>query len=215
MKGKIAVLAGACVLIPTLALADYCRDCGDHSHHARKHAAHHDWKAHKHWQKHSRKQERKQARKHRRDARHSYTELARVIDVEPVYRYYTQTTEHNSCLRREVTSSAYNSWTPAILGAVIGGTVGHKIGDSYGDADVAAVAGGVLGATLGRDVARHNRESRALHVSGPCRPEKPERVRREPLEYVVTYRYNGQVYRTHMDHHPGDWVELDVKLKPV
>jgi uncharacterized protein YcfJ len=38
---------------------------------------------------------------------------------------------------------------------------------------------------------------------------------REPVEYVVTYRYNGQVYRTHMDRHPGEWVELDVNVNPV
>ena len=213
MKTGTFVLAGTLALLPTLAVADYCRDCSDHLHNLRHD---HRWQpiAHAHHKAHKRERRKKHRAGHHNTASRQ-VEYARVVDVEPVYRYYTQTVEHDSCLCRNSHASDYRSWTPAILGAVIGGTVGHKIGDSYGDADVAAVAGGVLGAAIGRDVGQQRRDARTWTSAGPCRSVEHKRVRGEPVEYVVTYRYNGQVYRTHMDRHPGEWVELDVKIKPV
>jgi uncharacterized protein YcfJ len=93
--------------------------------------------------------------------------------------------------------------------------VGHAIGDSHGDPKAAALAGGVIGASLGRDVGNHMHESRHLVVDGPCQPSERQHTRREVVEYVVSYRYNGEVYRTRMDYDPGEWIALDVDVKPA
>lgn len=222
MKQKLLILTGVLALAPTLAVADYCRDCRDDAHthtyqHDHRHYDGHDQKA---WKKTWKKAQRKHAREHRRVVFHngndfSSTAYARVVDVEPVYRYYTQTVQDTSCLQRNRQYTGHTNWAPAVLGAVIGGAVGHRVGDAQGDPDAAAIAGGLLGAAIGRDVAVRERESRALSVRGPCQSVQRETRSREPVEYVVTYRYNGQVYRTHMDRHPGEWVELDVNINPV
>lgn len=204
MKTRILIAAGALALVPALAFADYCRDCR-HGDHARAYHVHHDHAA-----------VNKQRKNAHRDAHQTSRQaFGRVVDVEPVYRYYTQTVQDTSCLQPRRTYREHTNWTPAVLGAVIGGAVGHRVGDSHGDADAAAIAGGLLGAAIGRDMAVRERDSRAVSVRGPCRSVQRERRSREPVEYVVTYRYNGQVYRTHMDRHPGEWVELDVNVKPV
>ena len=143
------------------------------------------------------------------------TRRARVVDVQPVYHYREQHNGYHSCIRRDSGRAGYRSWTPAVLGAVIGGAVGHSLGDSYGDADAAAIAGGVLGAAVGRDVGRHHAQAGAISSSGPCRVSARDSAWRRPVEYVVTYRYNGQIYRTRMEHHPGEWVELDADKRPT
>lgn len=228
MKRKLIVLAGAMTLLPTIALADYCRDCrsdGYHSDQGHSHQLRHDhandaWSTseRKHWKQHK-KQHKKQHRKyHRRKAAEKRLGYGRVVDVEPVYRYYTQTHSYDSCVQREVSHSDYRrnrNWAPTVFGAVLGTAVGHRIGDSHGDADVAALAGGVLGAAIGHDVSQRNHTRMDYTVRGPCRETRHRDYQRKSVEYVVTYRYNGQVYRTNMDHHPGEWVELDVKVKPV
>jgi uncharacterized protein YcfJ len=209
MKRKIIVLLGVLAMTPALVKADYCPDCAPGTRYER----------HKHTKQHRQHAKFYSSASHRHGKNHSSfrnkENYGRVVDVETIYKYYTQTTYHSSCAQRDVQDPGGRNWTPVILGAVLGGAVGHRIGDSYGDANVAAVAGGLLGASIGNDVARHNQNGRNMRVSGPCRSYEQEERRRKPVEYVVTYRYNGQVYRTHMDHDPGEWVELDVTVKPA
>jgi uncharacterized protein YcfJ len=140
---------------------------------------------------------------------------ARVIDVEPVYRYYKEPARDHSCARYEPGRAAYNSHTATVLGAVIGGALGHRIGDSHGDPAVAAVAGGLLGASVGRDIDRRASYNRGLRVEGPCRVTHREETRRQLVEYKVSYRYNGEVHLARMDYDPGEWVKLDVNVTPA
>ena len=139
----------------------------------------------------------------------------RVVSVEPVYPVTTYGGSRDSCIRRIDDGRSYNSRTPTLLGAIIGGALGHRIGDRHGDPEVAAIAAGILGASIGRDVGRHLRESRSIVVDGPCGAHRSRQTRREPVEYVVRYRYNGRLYRTRMDYDPGEWIALDVDIEPV
>ena len=140
---------------------------------------------------------------------------ARVVDVEPVYRYYQQPVSDHSCVQYDQGRAGYNSHTATVLGAVIGGALGHRIGDTHGDPKVAAVAGGLLGASIGRDVDRRVSYNRGLRVEGPCRVGHRQETRRQLVEYKVSYRYNGQVHLARMDYDPGEWVKLDVNVKPA
>ncbi|MEM9256357.1 MAG: glycine zipper 2TM domain-containing protein [Pseudomonadota bacterium] len=208
MKCSIALFAGIAVMIPAYALADTCHNCTIY-YEPGKREIHYEGNRYVDVDRNGYKRWKKWHRKQARYAHSHKVRRARVISVEPVYRYYTQSHGYDSCLNRDHNPSGYRSWTPTVLGAVIGGAVGHRIGDAHGDANAAAIAGGVLGAAIGRDVSHHNRESRHLSVSGPCYDRKHQKVNREPVEYVVSYRYNGSVYSTRMDYHPGEWVELD------
>ena len=77
---------------------------------------------------------------------------------------------------------------------------------------VRAIAAGILGASIGRDVGEHLHESRRIVVDGPCGAHRTREARREPVEYVVRYRYNGKLYSTRMDYDPGEWIALDVDI---
>ena len=214
MRRILLLVAGmAAALVHGVSLADTCNNCVIY-YEPNKREIHHDWRRHDMRPGHRRHWKESRVERDRHVTRYEPVR-ARVIDVEPVYRYQSFDDSYSSCIYRDEHGDSYRSWTPIVLGAVIGGAAGHRLGDSYGDADAAAVAGGLLGAVIGRDVGRHNQESRRISVRGPCRELPGQRYRREPVEYVVSYRYNGQVYRAHMDYHPGEWVELDDRQRPL
>ena len=132
-----------------------------------------------------------------------------MLQVEPIVRRSSR--DHNSCVSYVEDYGSYRSFTPTVLGGIIGSAVGYRLADDHGDPEVATIAAGLLGASLGRDIGRRVHESRRLQVEGPCVAGDYRSARYEPVEYRVTYRYNGRVYQTRMDHDPGDWVALDVK----
>lgn len=140
---------------------------------------------------------------------------ARVVSVEPVYRYVREPARDHSCTEYDRSGASYNSHTATVLGAVIGGALGHRIGDSHGDPKVAAVAGGLLGASVGRDIDQRASYARGLRVQGPCTVSSHIESRRELVEYKVAYRYNGQIHYASMDYDPGEWVKLDVSYSPA
>jgi len=139
----------------------------------------------------------------------------RVLAVEPVYRYYKEPVNAHSCIRIQQSPRGFTSYTGTVLGAVVGAALGHRVGDAHGDPTAAAVAGGVLGASVGRDIQRRSQLKRVLRVEGPCRLRQQEETRRQLVEYMVTYRYNGAVHSARMDYDPGEWIKLDVDVTPA
>jgi uncharacterized protein YcfJ len=198
MKLTTVLIFGVFTLGSTYALADHRHDHG---------YKHRGYGHHKTAQRHTAEAA---YRKH-----YPQEHYARVVNVEPVYRYYQQPVSDHSCVQYDQGRAGYNSHTATVLGAVIGGALGHRIGDSHGDPKVAAVAGGLLGASIGRDMDRRVSYNRGLRVEGPCRVGHREETRRQLVEYKVSYRYNGQVHLARMDYDPGEWVKLDVNVKPA
>ena len=197
MKLTAILMFGVFTLGSNYSLADHRHDVGcQHPHRDHGRAQH---KRVQHHNSHSREQDR----------------YARVLDVEPVYRYHREPVRDHSCTRYEPGRSRYNSYTATVLGAVIGGALGHRIGDSHGDPTAAAVAGGLLGASVGRDVGHRVNDNRDLRAEGPCRVKHRQETRRQLVEYKVRYRYNGQVHLARMDYDPGEWVKLDVNVTPA
>ena len=211
MKLTTVLIAGVFTLGSTFTLADRHHNNGKH------------WGHHKHGPSCSHRQvEREHAvQKHQHSGSSGYRKdgykanYARVVSVEPVYRYTREPVRDHSCLEYDRGRSSYSSHTATVLGAVIGGALGHRIGDSHGDPKAAAVAGVLLGASVGRDVDQRASYYRGVQVEGPCRVSSHNKSRRELVEYKVAYRYNGQIHYARMDYDPGEWVKLDVSYSPA
>lgn len=210
MKLTAVILAGTFTLASASVLADHRHYDSEWHHH--KKAEHHYQKASKHYRL-ARRHERQASREIR--AHLTREQYGRVIDVEPVYRYYREPVTTRSCLSHDTGRATYTSYTGTVLGAVIGSALGHRIGDAHGDPTAAAVAGGLLGASVGRDMDRRAAYNRGLQVDGPCRVRQVEQTRRQLVEYKVSYRYNGEVHHARMDYDPGEWVKLDVEATPA
>ena len=211
MKLTTVLLTGVFTLGSTVTLADRQHNNGKHwGHHKHGPSCTHTQVGHKRVIHEYRPAP---ARGYRSDVYDS--NYARVVSVEPVYRYVRQPVTDHSCVDYERRGSGYSSHTATVLGAVIGGALGHRIGDSHGDPKVAAVAGGLLGASVGRDIDQRTSYARGVLVEGPCRVSSHSESRRELVEYRVAYRYNGQIHYASMDYDPGEWVKLDARYSPA
>ena len=208
MKKMVLGIAGLLICTPSVLLADH------HRHTTHVYVAEHHNCGSKHGKGHKKhKHSHGPHKAYHRDIREQA--FGRVLEVEPVVRYTAISQHPASCLQLRGDGSAYRSFTPTVLGGVIGSALGYRLADDHGDPEVATIAAALLGASVGRDVGRRLADSRAYAVEGPCVPAGQREVRAEPLEYIVTYRYNGQTYRTRMDRDPGDWIALDVDVKPA
>lgn len=152
-----------------------------------------------------------------------FEDRAKVIQVEPLVRIVRVSDPVRECWDEPVTHTRYHrgrggadSYTPAILGGILGGVVGNQFGGGSGK-DVLTVAGTVLGASIGSDAGRRGHGYREHYTTTETRCSVRERYREveEHDGYMVTYRYRGQEYRSHMDHHPGKFVRVRVDVQPV
>ena len=156
---------------------------------------------------------------------------AKVVAAEPVYRTvsYSEPVEQCTLVDEPVYTetrhrSEYRSYTGPILGAIIGGAIGNTVGHSKTNKKVGTAVGAVLGGTIGRDIQRRAEQRRTDSYGY-------ERVRYESREvcetvyettealelegYDVTYRYAGQTHTTRMDHDPGRFLQVRVRVTPV
>ena len=158
---------------------------------------------------------------------------AEVVAAEPIYRTVSYSEPVAQCAVVEEPvyvqprrRAAYRSYTGPILGAIIGGAIGNAVGHSKTNKKVGTAVGAVLGGTIGRDI-QHRAEQQRTDSSGygarQVRYEQREVCEtvyetRETLEldgYDVTYRYAGQTHTTRMDHDPGRFREVRVRVTPV
>ena len=164
---------------------------------------------------------------------------AKVVAAEPVYRTvsYSEPVEQCTLVEEPVYTesrhrSEYRSYTGPILGAIIGGAIGNAVGHSKTNKKVGTAVGAVLGGTIGRDIQRRAEQRQADSYGYGTRAVSYEPARyttarevcetvyetRETLEldgYDVTYRYAGQTHTARMDHDPGRYLEVRVRVTPV
>lgn len=162
----------------------------------------------------------------------SNIEYARVVGVTPVYEQYQINNPVEECWNERVQNnrrtSQSRSRTPEILGGLIGAAIGHQFGKGRGQ-DVATAAGVVLGASVGRDIKhRHKRNShhdsrynsrynndRHYQVVQRCEVRDSYSTQDRIVGYDVAYQYNGNVFYTQMDQHPGKRIKVHVTVNPV
>lgn len=156
------------------------------------------------------------------DAGYDYAE---VVSVDPMIDVVNRPVQRDECWQQPVTYrepvryERSRSHAPAVLGGIIGGLVGNQFGGGRGR-DAATVAGAALGYAAVRDNQRYHgsyyggREYTSYEQRCATRTQyvTDERVN----GYNVTYRYNGRLYQTVTDYHPGNEirVRVDVSAAP-
>jgi uncharacterized protein YcfJ len=151
-------------------------------------------------------------------------DYAEVIRVDPIIDVVDRAVPRNECWEEPVTyrepvryHGGHRDRTPALLAGIVGGVIGNQFGGGSGR-DAATAAGAVLGYSMARDSQRRHgggyysggREYRSYEQRCTTRTEyyQDERVN----GYDVTYRYNGRVYNTVTDYHPGDQIRVEVNV---
>lgn len=152
--------------------------------------------------------------------RAAFTDRARVISVEPVYRRVEVPVDTRECHEAVIESRREVGTTPGmgtLVGTIIGGVVGSQLGQGNGRR-VATAAGTVIGAAVGHDMERREGGSRTV-VEPRMERRCTVRTRYDEVEelegYRVTLRYKGHVMTRMMDHDPGRFVRVRVVVMPV
>ena len=150
-------------------------------------------------------------------------DYAQVIRSEPIVRYVTVKRPERECWQETqyvtVERDVPGSGASRLVGAIIGGVIGHQFGSGRGN-DAATIAGTMIGAAVGDQAARdkYGADSRVVEYERPverCETRIVETQEERIDGYNVTYRYNGQKYRTRMPYNPGNRLRIRVDIRPA
>ena len=156
---------------------------------------------------------------------HADWDFAEVVSVDPIIEYVSEPIDRQVCWDEPVTYREHSrrgrrSNGGALLGALIGGVVGNQFGSGHGR-DAATVAGATVGYSIGKEEQRQSDYrngryvERVVHTEEQrCRIETDYRDEERVVGYDVAYRYNGRVYHTRTDAHPGNTIEVRVDVRP-
>ena len=142
---------------------------------------------------------------------------ARVVDVNPIYETLEVSYPEERCWNERVRHTRHGygrSYTPAIAGAIIGGVAGNQF--SKGSRrDALTVAGALLGASVGRDFGRRSGSSSYVTTERRCEVVDRFEEQEQLVGYDVSYRYQGRVFTTRTDSHPGKFIQVKVQVEPT
>lgn len=150
----------------------------------------------------------------RYDERDNYGDYGRVLDARPIYRQVAVEVPRESChvetIAREDRRRSGDSFGGTVVGGLVGAAIGHEIGNGRG---AATAVGGLIGASIGNDAARGSRTV-SYRDEEVCRQSYRTEYEQRIVGYDVSYSYQGRIYQTRTDHHPGDRIALDVAVRP-
>lgn len=150
--------------------------------------------------------------------RYDSWDYARVVDVEPIYRDVRVREPREICTEEPVTERVVHRGRAhpgaVLFGAVVGGVIGHQFGGGRGQ-DVATAAGAVIGANhaAGRTY-RDGRVTERTIYETRCETVREARYGSRIEGYDVAYRYNGRLFHTRTDEHPGSRIRVRVDAEP-
>jgi uncharacterized protein YcfJ len=146
--------------------------------------------------------------------RGSYGDYGRVLDARPLYRQVAIEVPHESCrvetIAREERRRGGDSFGGTLVGGLVGAAIGHELGHGRG---AATAVGGVIGASIGNDAARGSRAV-SYRDQEVCRQSYHTEYEQRIVGYDVSYSYQGRIYQTRTDRHPGERIALDVAVRP-
>ncbi|MBT8136617.1 MAG: glycine zipper 2TM domain-containing protein [Gammaproteobacteria bacterium] len=150
---------------------------------------------------------------------------ARVIDVDPIYRYVRIRQPQRECYDQEVyhrprRGNYRNSTAATVTGGIIGGAIGRQFGDGKGR-DAMTLIGTLVGSAVAQnEVNRDNyrsdyRDHARYRTVERCTTRYTTRQERRVEGYNVTYEFAGREYTTRMDRQPGDEIRVRVAVTPA
>ena len=141
---------------------------------------------------------------------------AEVLSSTPVYQQVNVAIPHQQCYDQQV---VYNDYRPSLGGTLIGGLVGGLLGHSIGGGSGKAWAtglGAVGGAMVGNNIANASYGgAQQVGYQRQCSTVNDYQTQQQLAGYDVTYRYGGQVYRTHLPYDPGQQLLVRVAVAPA
>lgn len=139
---------------------------------------------------------------------------AEVLSSTPVYQQVNVAIPRQQCYDQQVVYTDNRATVGAtLLGGLAGGLLGHSIGGGSGRAWSTGI-GAVVGAGIGNNIARANAPQQ-VGYQRQCAVVNDYQVQQQPAGYDVTYRYGGQVYRTHLAYDPGPQMLVNVAVAPA
>jgi uncharacterized protein YcfJ len=107
--------------------------------------------------------------------------------------------------------------TPMLTGGLIGGAIGSELGRNSKRKSLIIGASALLGGSIGRDLYRssHHHSSVRYRTQEVCETDYRIREYQQVTGYRVRYEYNGSVYETITDTHPGATMPLEVSVTPL
>ncbi|MFK8013663.1 MAG: glycine zipper 2TM domain-containing protein [Marinicellaceae bacterium] len=139
-------------------------------------------------------------------------DYAQVVDVQTIYETY-QVPQNRQVCRDNPRSHRHSNRSNAggaVLGGIIGGLIGNRFGKGSGR-DAATAAGILTGAAIGS-----NSKNRGRYHSGrQCYTETQYYDEQRVAGYDVSYDYNGRIYQTRMQNHPGSRVKVVINVQPA
>jgi uncharacterized protein YcfJ len=153
-------------------------------------------------------------------------DFAEVVSVDPIIDVVNRPVSRDQCWEEPVTYRepvryhGNRDRAPAIMAGILGGVIGNQFGHGHGR-EAATAAGAMLGYSMARDSQRRHgggyysggREYRSYEQRCTTRTDyySDERVN----GYNVAYRYNGRIYHTVTDYHPGNQIRVQVNVSPA
>lgn len=140
---------------------------------------------------------------------------AQVVDVQPIYAEFRipqnrRVCDQNSRRPHNRPQHASNGGG-ALLGGIIGGIIGNRFGKGHGR-QAATVAGVIVGSTIGSN-ARSQGYYSTNDSRRACYNQREYRIEQRITGYDVSYEYNGKIYQTRLQNHPGDRVRIEVNVQ--
>lgn len=141
---------------------------------------------------------------------YDYGDYGRVVNARPIYRQVAVDVPRESCRVRTVARESRDgdSFTGTVVGGLVGAAIGHEIGNGRG---TATAVGGLIGASIGNDAG--SRKTVRYRDQEVCQTRYTTEYENRIIGYDVRYSYQGRIYQTRTDRHPGDRIALSVALR--
>lgn len=141
------------------------------------------------------------------------TDYGDVIEARPIYTQVAVDVPRERChvetVAREERHHNGDSFAGTVVGGLVGAAIGHELGNGRGGA---TAVGGLIGASIGNETGA----SREVHYRDEevCRSSYQTQYEQRIVGYDVSYSYQGRIYQTRTNQHPGDRIALNVNVSP-
>lgn len=144
-------------------------------------------------------------------------DYAKVLRAKPIVKMVRVSTPQQECWDEQIVhrGGSNNNVGSMILGGVLGGVIGNRFGKGNGN-KAAIAAGTLIGAGIGQNMSRNSpRHSTYTTTEQRCRTIDSYHEEERLEGYKVKYMYNGQIYHTITDRHPGKRLRVVVSVSPA